>query len=217
MILVQKTFFAMNIHGVSDGAGLNMAIKYVTWVTALAVTAVPTCALRADDLFRSDGWAALSSDRRASAVGDSVTVVVVQAAQSSTTLQNGSRRSTNVGGSITAGNINETGDIRIGGSYSGRGETTRTERFVTQLTVSVTERLANGDLMISGVQTMRINDEQTTVVIRGRIRPADLDGANRVPSTRIADAQIDYGGRGFVSRSARPGLVNRVFAFLGLG
>jgi flagellar L-ring protein precursor FlgH len=37
-----------------------------------------------------------------------------------------------------------------------------------------------------------------------------------VTSSRIADAEIDYGGSGFVTRSTKPGLVTRVFNFLGL-
>jgi flagellar L-ring protein FlgH len=49
------------------------------------------------------------------------------------------------------------------------------------------------------------------------VRMVDIDSDNRVASTRIADAEISYGGRGFVSRSARPGLINRLFAILGLG
>ena len=40
---------------------------------------------------------------------------------------------------------------------------------------------------------------------------------NGLKKTFIADAEIDYDGRGFVSRSAKPGLVNRIFSFLGLG
>ncbi|MEO7680134.1 MAG: flagellar basal body L-ring protein FlgH, partial [Sphingomonas sp.] len=53
--------------------------------------------------------------------------------------------------------------------------------------------------------------------VRGRVRAADIGADNRVLSSRIADAQIDYDGKGFVSRSAKPGILNRVFRFLGLG
>lgn len=132
-------------------------------------------------------------------------------------MQNVSRRSTDLSGGIQAGNIDESGAISFGGSYSGRGEVRRSERFVTQLTVSVAEVLPNGDLAISGSQNMRVNGEDTIVAVRGRIRAIDLDGDNRVPSNRIADAQINYDGHGFVSRSSRPGLINRLFSFLGIG
>jgi flagellar L-ring protein precursor FlgH len=49
------------------------------------------------------------------------------------------------------------------------------------------------------------------------VRSADIRADNTILSNRIADAQIDYDGRGFVSRSAKPGLINRIFSFLGLG
>lgn len=171
----------------------------------------------ADNLYRPGEWPALSSDRRASQAGDIVTVIVVQAAESSTTMQNSSRRATDLGGSISAGSISESGDIRFGGGYSGKGEVRRSERFLTQLTVTVAEVLPNGDLAIFGKQNLQINGEQTMVSVRGRIRTADLDGDNRVASNRIAEAQIDYKGRGFVTRSAKPGLLNLIFNFLGLG
>ena len=44
----------------------------------------------------------------------------------------------------------------------------------------------------------------------------DIDAENRVPSNRIADAQINYQGKGFVSRSAKPGLLQRLFSLFGL-
>ena len=52
---------------------------------------------------------------------------------------------------------------------------------------------------------------------RGRIRPQDISPENAISSFRIADAQINYDGKGFVSRSAKPGLINRILSFLGLG
>jgi flagellar L-ring protein precursor FlgH len=37
-----------------------------------------------------------------------------------------------------------------------------------------------------------------------------------VLSSRLADAAIDYDGSGFVTRSAKPGIVARIFNLLGL-
>ncbi|MGQ0661095.1 flagellar basal body L-ring protein FlgH, partial [Sphingosinicella sp.] len=124
---------------------------------------------------------------------------------------------TNVGGGLRAGPIDESGELRFGGSYSGRGEVRRSERFVAQITATVNSVLPNGDLVVTGEQVMRINGETSRIGVRGRIRSADIRADNSVLSSRIADAQINYDGRGFVSRSARPGVINRIFSFLGLG
>lgn len=170
----------------------------------------------AEDLFRSGITQSLGSDQRADGKGDLITVVIVQAAESSTSMQNGSQRSSSISGRFGAGSIDETADISLGGAYAGRGEVRRSERFVTQMTASISDIFPNGDFLIGGAQRLSINGESTLVEVRGRIRRADIDGDNRVPSNRIADAQINYNGKGFVSRSSRPGVVQRIFGFLGL-
>ncbi len=89
--------------------------------------------------------------------------------------------------------------------------------MVAQLSVTIQEVLPNGDYVILGEQKMHVNGESTTIAVRGRIRSADIDSDNTIVSSRIADAQINYDGKGFVSRSAKPGLINRLFSILGLG
>lgn len=170
----------------------------------------------ADDLYRYGNWSSMANDRRAQVVGDALTVVIFQSAESSNVQQNGSRKSSDVSGGLRAGAINEQGALNFGGGYAGRGETRRSERFVTQLSVTVERTLGNGDLVVAGRQQMFVNGETTVVAVRGRIRMADIAPDNTVLSTRIADAEINYNGKGFVSRSAKPGLVNRIFSFLGL-
>lgn len=171
----------------------------------------------AQNLYQGSNFAAMGADRRASEVGDILTVAIYQSAEASNSMQNGSSKSTNLGGSIDVANIHEGGEFKLGGGYSGRGEVRRTERFVTQMSVSVQQVLPNGDLLILGEQWMRVNGERTRIGVKGRVRAADIRSDNSVLSSRIADAQIDYDGRGFVSRSAKPGLINRLFSFLGLG
>jgi flagellar L-ring protein precursor FlgH len=170
----------------------------------------------AEDLFRDSNWSALGADRRASEVGDALTVVIYQAAEATNSAQNNSRRDTQVGGSVSAGSLDEAADLRFGGGYSGRGEVRRSERLVAQITVVVESILPNGDFVVTGEQTMHVNGETTRIGVRGRVRPEDIGADNRLLSSRVADARINYDGRGFVSRSARPGIISQIFSFLGL-
>ena len=176
---------------------------------------------QAEDLYRGSSWASMSGDRKASEPGDVLTVVIFQAAEATNSAQNSSRKKTDVGGSlgttIGSGSINETASLEFGGGYTGRGEVRRSERLVAQITVVVQDVLPNGDFLVSGEQLMRINGETTRIGVQGRVRRADISSQNTILSSRIADARISYDGRGFVSRSAKPGLVNRIFSFLGLG
>jgi flagellar L-ring protein FlgH len=191
-------------------------VSAIRAVCGLLLATVPAAAL-ADNLYRGRNWAAMSSDRRASEPGDLLTVVIFQAAEATNSQQNNSRKKTDAGGSFQAGSIDEEASLEFGGGYTGRGEVRRSERLVAQLTVSVDDVLANGDLLVRGEQYIKINGETTRIGVRGRVRPDDINGQNAVLSSRIADAQISYDGRGFVTRSAKPGLINRIFNFLGLG
>jgi len=169
------------------------------------------------NLYHAGNWSAMASDRRAASVGDALTVVVYQTAQASNTTQNASQKSTNLSGKLRGGAVAETGEFGLAGGYTGRGQTQRSEKLATQLSVTVREILPNGDLIIQGEQRMHVNGEDTRIAIRGRIRTTDIAADNSVLSTRIADAEINYDGKGFVSRSAKPGLINRLFSLLGLG
>lgn len=171
----------------------------------------------AEDLYKGESWASISADHKAMARGDALTVLIYQEAEASKLAQNSSRKKTDLGGSFGAGSIDEAAELEFGGGYSGRGEVRRSQRLVAQITVVVQDLLPNGDLIVAGEQWLRVNGETTRIEVRGRIRKADVTSHNTVLSSRIADAQINYDGRGFVSRSANPGLINRIFSFLGLG
>lgn len=194
---------------------MNSRYRLACYAACIAVAA--TSPLSAEQLFRADSWAAVASDRKAMGVGDAVTVVILEATRASSRLENNSSRKSQTGGGLQAGGIDESASLQFGGSYSGRGEVVRSEQFVAQMTATVIERTANGDLLIEGRQNLMINGEQTSIGVRGRVRPQDISPENLVPSSRIAEAQIDYDGKGFVSRSAKPGLLNRIFSFLGIG
>jgi flagellar L-ring protein precursor FlgH len=186
-------------------------------VTCAIAVASMISAARAEDLYKPSGWSAMSADRRAMQVGDALTVVVYQTAEATNSAKSDSSKNTSLSGGLSVGSINESGALRVGGAYTGGGQVQRSERFVTQITVIVEEVLPNGDLRVAGRQQMHVNGENSTIGVRGRVRTADITSDNQILSSRVADAQIDYDGHGFVSRSAKPGIINRLFRFLGLG
>lgn len=186
-------------------------------LTVVALGAMLAARAPANDLYRGSNWSSMAADRRATEAGDVLTVVIFQAAESTNVAQNSSRKATDLSGSASVGSFNEGGEIKFGGGYTGRGEIRRSERLIAQITLTVLQVLPNGDMIVGGEQLLRVNGERTRIGVRGRIRTADIRADNSVLSNRIADAQIDYDGRGFASRSAKPGIINRIFSFLGLG
>lgn len=187
--------------------------------TAVSLVLIAASVGRAcgEDLFRDPRWAGVAGDRSAARVGDILTVVVSQNAEARNAAQNTSRTRRTFDGSISGGNIGESGELSLEGAYSGQGEVRRSESFITQISVTIEEVLDNGDYRVAGEQVMHVNGERTVVRVRGRVRSADISSGNAVLSTRLAEAEISYDGRGFVSRNAKPGLVQRLFSLLGLG
>lgn len=176
--------------------------------------AAPTVAA---DLYARGEWPALASDRQASQVGDSLTVLIFENAIASNSAQIGTDRGSRVAGNVSGGQtFNESGQLALSGEFDGRGQTARSGKIVAQISVVVDAVLPNGDLHVSGEQLLNINGERTRLKLKGRVRRADITASNAVISTRLADVTIDYDGSGFVSRSARPGMVNRIFNWLGL-
>lgn len=185
--------------------------------TAIVTLVALTPPVQAENLFLNSSWAYMASDQRPRHVGDLITVIVYQNAEARQSARNAGGNERSFDGDLVAGSINESAQLSWNGAYTGVGEARRSESLVTQLSASVTQVLDNGDLQIEGQQLLFVNGEDTTIHVRGRIRPSDIGANNQVLSTRIADAQINYDGHGFVSRNARPSLIHRLFSFLGLG
>jgi flagellar L-ring protein precursor FlgH len=185
-------------------------------VPALGIGIGLAAPAEAKDIYQGTGWPSLAADRRAGEVGDVLTVLVHQDAESVNSAQSTSARSTSLGGGVSVGSISESGELSLGSTRRGGGELRRRERFAARLTVTVQEVLPNGDLVVAGSQWLQVNGNRTNIGVRGRVRPADISSHNTVISARIADAVINFDGRGFVSRSAKPGLISRIFGFLGL-
>ncbi len=170
----------------------------------------------AENLYKKDSFPALASDQRARQVGDLVTVVVYENSSTSNVAQSGTRKNQSLSGNIFGGSVDESGGLSFGGGYTGQAEEHRSGQIVAQLSVTVKEVLSNGDFLIEGSQKIQMDKGYTNIGIKGRIRVADLTADNRVLSSRIADAQINYDGKGFVARGAKPGLISQIFSFLGL-
>ena len=126
-------------------------------------------------------------------------------------------KTTSISGNIQAGSkFNQTTGASLAGSHNGQGSTVRAGQFVTQLSVTVDRVLPNGDLHVSGSQSLSISGERSLIKLSGRVRPTDIGADNSIQSSRLADAVIEYDGKGYASKGAKPGLVTKIFSLLGL-
>ena len=97
-------------------------------------------------------------------------------------------------------------------SFEGDASTNRSGSLTARISCLVTHVYPNGNLRIYGSEAIAINNERSILTVEGVIRPADITWSNTVLSTQIADARIEYTGRGVVSDLQRPGIFMRGFA-----
>ncbi len=183
---------------------------------AAALSLAWACPAAAADLFAPGSWGAMASDRLASRVGDTLTVIIDETSTASDSSRNGAKKTSHFGGQAAANATPYSGSLDLSTGFDGSGQTQRVHKMVAQISVTVDAVLPNGDLHVVGAQAMKINGEHTNIRLKGRVRLADISSDNTVLSTRLADATIDYDGAGFIDSNNRPGILTRIFAFLGL-
>jgi flagellar L-ring protein FlgH len=177
----------------------------------------PAPGATANSLWRP-GARAFFIDQRANKVGDILTVSIT--IDDSARLQNStdvSRQNATKGGvanffgleqalgKIFPAGYDPANMINQSGSTvsTGQGSVNRQEKIQLTIAAIVTGVLPNGNLVIQGRQEVRANHELRELTISGIVRPEDISSANIVKHTQIAEARINYGGRGDLTRVAR--------------
>jgi flagellar L-ring protein FlgH len=89
--------------------------------------------------------------------------------------------------------------------YVGKGGTSRRGEVKATVPALVREVLPNGNLFVEGHRVILLNSEEYHFYISGVVRPIDIDQSNSVDSSKIADAEIEFTGRGSVSEKLEPG------------
>lgn len=95
--------------------------------------------------------------------------------------------------------------------YTGKGQSNQSNALKGTITVTVVEVLPNGNLRVQGEKRLTINDGHEYVRLAGIVRPVDIDDANSVPSTQVADATIMYTGEGAMADVKQVGWLTRFF------
>lgn len=166
----------------------------------------------------------LFADFRASMVGDLVTIQIDEnphaIGDASTSTERESGFNVGVGGffglmaTLTQAypQLDPTRLLNLMSSsdFSGAGNTRRGSNIQAAIAVRVRRVLPNGDLFIEGTKILLVNDEELHIYVSGVIRPQDIEQDNSVPSSRIADAEIELTGQGDLTQNQRMGWLQQI-------
>jgi flagellar L-ring protein precursor FlgH len=153
-------------------------------------------------------------------VGDIVTIRLVEntnAQKSSSTSTRKTTEATLAGPTIGGRPVTINGtEILSGGmanenTFDGSGSSQQSNRLTGDITATVVRRFPNGNLLVRGEKWIGINQGREFLRLTGIIRPIDIEPTNTVPSTKVASALIEYGGRGALADANAPGWLARFF------
>jgi len=171
----------------------------------------------------------LYGDRRARDVGDLLTITLVESTSATTSANTaiGKKSSMDIGSPKSSMDIGSPSlfgaPVTLGGKdvlaasakgerdFNGKGSSAQSNRLQGSVTVTVIQRLPNGNLVVQGQKNLRLNQGDELVQIQGIVRAADIATDNTIPSSKVADARIAYGGRGAVAQSNAMGWLGRFF------
>lgn len=163
----------------------------------------------------SAGYAPLYGGTRAHAVGDALTILLVESITAAKTVASKSQKSG--GASITppsAGPLSVNPNAlkaSSDSSFNGQGNASQTSSLAGSLSVTIAEVRPNGTALVRGEKRMLVSQGDEWIQISGIVRLADIDQDNTIPSTRVADARIEYSGKGALQRASRQGWLGQFF------
>ena len=186
----------------------------------IQVVVAPQAQGTGGSLYRAGPGLNLYSDRRARDVGDLLTINLVENTTAQTTAATSVDKSSdiamaapNIAGAPLTYNGRDLLSATMSGDrgFSGNGNSAQSNKLQGSITVTVIQRLPNGNLVVQGQKNMRLNQGDEMVQIQGIVRAADINPDNSVPSSRVADARIAFGGRGAIAQSNSMGWLGRFF------
>ncbi len=177
-----------------------------------------TLPARADSLY-FEGSRNMFADRKARAVGDVITVQIVESTVASQDADSTVQRKLTAraeGGTGLFGILKHVPRATLGGNidHKGSGTTSRSSRLASTITCRVVDVTPGGQLVVSGERSVKINADTQIIKFHGIVRPEDVDPENTVASALVADARIEVLGKGPIDRHVKPGVLSRIFQFL---
>ncbi len=171
-------------------------------------------------IYRPTVGLALWEDQKARRVGDILTINLAEstnATKSSSTTTSKSTAATIVNPTVLGYPVTRDGVPVLSGNlggeteFTGEGDASQSNRLEGSITVTVVERLPNGNLFVSGEKWLTLNQGKEFIRVSGIVRPLDILADNSISSEKVANARIEYAGKGPLADANRMSWLARFF------
>lgn len=161
----------------------------------------------------------LFSDQKALRKGDVITVIIIEVSSAESKSERDAFRGGSINGSVSGsgalGFIPESGfSISSGNEFKGQGATSARGTVKAKLSARIVGIDSAGNLIIEGRGKVNVNGDEQVIKLKGIVRPSDVNWDNTVYSYNIADAEIEFTGKGMIYRSQNPSWITRFLHWL---
>ena len=194
---------------------------HLTTLALVGLQALLGASLTAQNIYKKPGGrGSVISDLRARKVGDILTVLI----QEQTTVRNEDRversNDTTLAARLDAYSLSSSTfnnnvlpriDIRKQQEFNGEARQNTQSDVRASVAVVVVDVQPNGNLVVAGTRSVKVNDETRTLRISGLVRPFDVTNVNTITSAQVADARIAITGEGANTRQVTRGPIGQLF------
>ena len=172
-------------------------------------------------LFNTNVSNDLYADRKALRTGDIITVNLQESTQATKAAKTETDKQSDASLDPVIGlgglPVNIGGDsIQFGigsdASFTGDSRSNQSNSLFGNISVNVMRVLPNGNLVIRGEKWLTLNTGEEFIRLEGLVRPQDVSSDNTVESNRIANARIQYSGKGQTQEAQSAGWLTRFFS-----
>jgi flagellar L-ring protein FlgH len=185
----------------------KLRAEYIARAQQETAATPPTATL--GSLYIPDGaFADMTADYKARRVGDTVTLLVVEATAASSTGDVNTQRAFQANSSITGapgqlktGPVNPLLGMQSGTQLKGQGETSAGSSVTATVSAQVIAVLPSGNMIVEAERKILINSQHEDLIVRGILRPGDVGPSNTAPATALSNLEIELKGKGVVNDS----------------
>ena len=168
-------------------------------------------------IYQAAQYRPLFEDRRARHIGDMLTISITERTNAMKAGASSGNKSGSVSFStpgIAQGRLGANVAANAANKFADGDNQSATNTFSGVIGVTVTEVLANGNLIVAGEKQIALNKGVEFIRFSGMVSPDTIGAGNTVASTQVADARIEYRTNSQIDRAEMTAMVSRFFQSL---
>ena len=117
-------------------------------------------------------------------------------------------------GALSLGQNSLNAEFEQENDFDSSSQTKQDNSLNGDITVYVMDIMDNGNLIVAGEKWISLNQGEEYIRFSGEIRVQDIAKDNTIPSVKVGNARIEYGGKGKAHDNQEKSIIGKLFSIL---